>query len=287
MRIRGCLAFAALVFVGVPVRTLAQNPPSPAPAGGADDYSSYLNTPLAVICNNPMRTARDSLAVVHLTGKSCEELNIPRATPDEEKSYASDSVVDVCNSPLKTIQQVHEAAIFGINCNAMRGPGGLISYGIYGYNHPTPAVCNAGNGLKTGLLGFVTGNSIGNKNFITGIGLLLSSLFAGCNNAPPSGQSNGNNVQPVVATPALSATPANTTVAVGQKDTVAISEPGYVGNFFATSLNPQIATIEPGPQKSAGGQAQFQITGVKSGAATFVIMDDGGQHTTSITVTVK
>lgn len=57
------------------------------------------------------------------------------------------------------------------------------SIGVYGFQHPSTAFCGAGRAANTGLAGFLTGGgSVGTKNFLGALVVLVSMITGGCAN---------------------------------------------------------------------------------------------------------
>lgn len=57
--------------------------------------------------------------------------------------------------------------------------------------------------------------------------------------------------------------------------TIVLSEPGYAGQFFATSSNPSIVSVSP-----ASGTGPFTVTEVGGGSALIIFSDSQGNSTT-------
>jgi hypothetical protein len=215
----------------------------------------------------------------------------PPLSSDEQQTYGRRSPVEICFNPDVTIRDIQAVQQLKLDCDNYKKKNGFLSFGIYGYNHPAPTFCNSGNGMRTGLLGFLTGSSIGNKNLITGIGTFLGVLFAGCNNAPPAplGSISGANVQPAAPPPSpIVVSQATLSVSATQDATLLVSEPGSTGPFTAKSDNVSIIVdpLTPKTADSPGAQVKFTIKlapGAQNIKANVTVTDGNSQKSVVVT----
>lgn len=217
---------------------------------------------------------------------------IPTLSPQEFTLYANKPIVELCNSTARTLRDLEaiEMLQLGPICAKQQSGAGILGAGIYGYQHPAPTTCNAGNGLRTGLLGLVTGKSPGNVNIISGVGMLLGILFAGCNNAPVQGDTANNRPALLSSAPSpLSGIPASISLTSGKVITQAISEANYSGTFAFASADPSIATVSPssGSPSTPGSVVEFSIQGVgAAGKSTTITIKDVNGNVAQIAVNI-
>jgi hypothetical protein len=139
-------------------------------------------------------------------------LPLPTADPTALATFMALPAKHFCENPEKlSLQEAEFFSDYGLlsKCEQLRAAG-VVGRSIYGYEHPTPTACNAGNTARNGLLGFITNRSIGSTNIFVGIGLLLGVLFAGCNNT---------------TSPSLTSTPAPSVSIPQAKDSSAPTPP--------------------------------------------------------------
>lgn len=219
---------------------------------------------------------------------------VPSLSPDDYAKFANMPLAELCGNASNSTRQDQAIDLLGMRkrCTDLHvNMYGLLSLGAYGYQHPAATACNAGNGMRTGLLAFITGKSIGNANLITGIGTLLGVIFAGCNNQPPPATPVSVSSPPAVA--GIQA-PSAASVIVGanaKETTLAVMEPKYSGSFTITSQSPvvvDIVTASPVSPSSPGSFAPFAIKADAKAqvgqTGTILVLDQNGNSAT-ITVT--
>ncbi|MBV8364274.1 MAG: hypothetical protein JO193_06895 [Candidatus Eremiobacteraeota bacterium] len=231
--------------------------------------TSIIATLFALIISAGIATAQDSQ---------------PAGSPAPSTvNYAQMPLPQLCDQSTMTIERLEYIKNSGeADICKNHSIGAVFGFASYSWQHPNPTFCNAGTGLRTGLLGFMTGKSIGNVNLITAIGTLLAFTFAGCNNTSLP--------QPTAA-PTLHGSDSALDFTKASQQPFSVSETGYAGQFNVTVTSSDITVNRAtGTPKEAGAPVVFIVNAKSTARASaikpYVIVTDEQGRALTVPVTL-